>query len=269
VYVCELVHLKNQLYTYRAGYYPVSNKKCYSLGSPVARELNHKLATGVKGVKPPVTNLLPLAGLEPACHVRRGILSPLCIPIPPEWPIHYVMCYTCSVKSYNLGDIIMHSTTDISGMVKQANIVGRLARGAGGAIRSIPKGAIAGGLVGGAFALPTAGLAAGLGVGGAGMYSGAMLGSSIAAGIGGLRGFLKRPTNQRIVTKVPSVLKPTTEAMALDTGRMLPAIGIGGAVGYMASGDDSKLMGTTVGLIGGIAARPLVMQALAKRAGRV
>ena len=27
--------------------------------------------------------LVPGAGLEPACHCWRGILSPLCLPIPP------------------------------------------------------------------------------------------------------------------------------------------------------------------------------------------
>ena len=260
----------------------MSNKKCYSLGSPVARELNHKLATGVKGVKPPVTNLLPLAGLEPACHVRRGILSPLCIPIPPEWRIYYIMCYTCAVKSYNLGDIVMHSTTDISGMVKQANILARLARGAGGAIKAAPKGALIGGALGVGATLPFAGLAAGLGAGGAGLFSGAMLGASTAGGISGLRSFLKSPAKKLLAPSpivseglgmaahtLPNYARPALARAAFNTGSVLPAVAVGGGLGYALSDRDSKLLGTTIGVVGGLAARPAVMRALAVRSGRL
>ena len=35
------------------------------------------------------TRLVPLAGLEPARYRYRGILSPLCLPIPPQRHIIY------------------------------------------------------------------------------------------------------------------------------------------------------------------------------------
>ena len=64
----------------------------------------------------------------------------------------------------------MQSTTDIEFMVKQANILGRLYRGATGAVKAAPKGALFGGLLGAGVTGATMGLAPALGVGGAGLY---------------------------------------------------------------------------------------------------
>ncbi len=42
--------------------------------------------------------MVPGAGLEPARHCWRGILSPLCLPIPP--PGHWMSYYTYLYKKY-------------------------------------------------------------------------------------------------------------------------------------------------------------------------
>ena len=42
-------------------------------------------------------------------------------------------------------------------------------------------------------------------------------------------------------------------------------VGVGGGLGYMLSDDDNKLMGTAIGITGGLLARPAVMKALQKR----
>ena len=69
-----------------------------------------------------------------------------------------------------------YSTTDIDIMVKQANILGRVARGIGGAAKGSGKGMLIGGTLGAlAATFEGAGIAGALGVGGAGLFSGAML----------------------------------------------------------------------------------------------
>ena len=155
----------------------------------------------------------------------------------------------------------MHSS-DINSMVKQANILGRVARGTMGALKSAPKGALIGGGLG-MLAAPIVGLglAPALGVGGAGAFSGAMLGGGIRGAVGGLRGFLKNPSAAR------SMSIPAGQRMAYNAGSALPAAAVGAGLGYMVSDEDNKLMGTAVGVAGGLLARPMVMRALRQRAG--
>ena len=157
------------------------------------------------------------------------------------------------------------SSTDMELMVKQANILGRLARGGFGALKSAPKGALIGAGVG-ALAAPFAGagLAAALGVGGAGAFSGAMLGSGLRGTVGGLRGLLKGP-NPAAAQAAKLMNMPAGQRAAFRAGSALPAAAVGGGVGYMMSGEDSELLGTTLGIAGGLLARPAVMRALAKR----
>lgn len=152
------------------------------------------------------------------------------------------------------------SSTDIELMVKEANVLGRLARGGWGAIKGAPKGAVIGAGVG-ALAAPFAGagLAAALGVGGAGAFSGAMLGSALRGTVGGVRGLLKNPNAAKHMNM------PAAQQAAYRAGSALPAVAAGGGLGYMLSGEDSKLMGTAVGVVGGLMARPAIMRALAKR----
>ena len=38
---------------------------------------------------PPLTFLVPLTGIEPVRILLRGILSPLCLPVPPQRLIHF------------------------------------------------------------------------------------------------------------------------------------------------------------------------------------
>jgi hypothetical protein len=156
------------------------------------------------------------------------------------------------------------SSTDIELMVKQSNILGRLARGGLGAIKGAPKGMMIGGALG-ALAAPLsgAGLAAALGVGGAGAFSGAMLGGGLRGAIGGIRGLLKNPNARR----VPQHVRRATanQQAAYRAGSTLPALGVGGGIGYMVSDEDNKLMGTTLGVVGGLMARPAVMRAIRNR----
>jgi|SaaInlStandDraft_2_1057019.scaffolds.fasta_scaffold244961_1 hypothetical protein len=157
----------------------------------------------------------------------------------------------------------MHST-DMELMVKQANIIGRLARGSIGAIKGAPKGALIGGTLGMLAApLGGAGLAAALGVGGAGAFSGAMMGGGLRGAIGGLRGLLKNPN----AGQLPKHLRQAAanQQAAFRAGSALPAVGVGGGLGYMMSDEDNKLMGTTLGVVGGLMARPAVMRAIKNR----
>lgn len=159
-----------------------------------------------------------------------------------------------------------YSTTDIDIMVKQANILGRLARGVGGAIKGSGKGMLIGGTAG-ALAAPLtgAGLAAALGVGGAGMFSGAMLGGALRGTVGGIRGLLRNP-GARGITKQMARNSPSAANM-YRAGMTLPALGLGAGAGYMLSDDDNKLMGSAIGATAGLIARPTIVKALAKRAG--
>ena len=155
----------------------------------------------------------------------------------------------------------MESTNDIDFMIKQANILGRLARGARGAIGGAGKGALIGGLAG-TIAAPLAGvgLAGALGVGGAGLFSGAMLGGGIHGTVGGLRGLLKNPNAQKMVA-------PASAGAAYKAGLTAPAVLGGAGLGYMLSDEDNKIMGSAIGGIAGLMARPALVKALAKRAG--
>jgi len=149
------------------------------------------------------------------------------------------------------------SSTDIELMVKEANVLGRLARGGWGAIKGAPRGALWGAGLGALATpfLPGVGLAAALGVGGAGAFSGAMVG-------GGLRGLLKSPASTRAMQMAKM---PASQQAAFRAGTMLPAVAAGGGLGYMLSGEDNKMMGTAIGVAGGLMARPAVMRAIAKR----
>ena len=148
-------------------------------------------------------------------------------------------------------------------MVKQANILGRLARGVGGAIKSVPKGMMYGGMAG-LLAAPLggAGLAADLGVGGSGLFSGAMLGGALRGSMGALRGMLHSPVAKDIPHQI------ATKNM-YRAGLSLPTIGLGAGAGYMLSDEDNKLMGSAIGAGAGLLARPAIVNALAKRAGRM
>ena len=149
-------------------------------------------------------------------------------------------------------------------MVKQANILGRLARGGMGAIKGAPKGALIGGTLGMLAApLSGAGLAAALGVGGAGAFSGAMMGGGLRGALGGVRGLLKKPNAGRL----PKHIREATanQQAAFRAGSALPAVGIGGGLGYMLSDEDNKLLGSTVGVAAGLLARPAVMRAIRSR----
>ena len=117
-----------------------------------------------------------------------------------------------------------YSTTDIDLMVKHANILGRLARGVGGAIKSTPKGMLLGGTLG-ALAAPLGGasLAAALGVGGAGMFSGAMLGGALRGTVGGIRGLMRNPGARNIPKHIANrgcLLYTSPSPRDLSTSRM-------------------------------------------------
>ena len=160
---------------------------------------------------------------------------------------------------------MQYSTTNIEDMVKQANIFGRLARGAKGALGGAGKGMLIGGAMG-TLAAPFAGagLAGALGVGGAGLFSGAMLGSGIRGTVGGLRGLLRNPAVGNIPANIAQ--RGGKAISAYRAGSYLPALALGGGAGYMLSDDDNKFMGTAIGSVAGLMAKPLVMKALARRA---
>lgn len=158
-----------------------------------------------------------------------------------------------------------YTTTNIDAMVKQANILGRLARGAKGALGGAGKGMLIGGTLG-ALAAPFAGagLAGALGVGGAGMFSGAMLGGGIRGAVGGVRGLLSNPAGKAAAKGVSGM--GGAAKGAFRAGSALPAMAIGGGAGYMLSDEDNKFMGSAIGATAGLLARPVVMRALAQRA---
>jgi len=157
-----------------------------------------------------------------------------------------------------------HTTTDIDLMVKNANILSRIARGIGGAAKGAGKGILIGGAAGALGApLAGAGLASALGVGGAGLFSGAMLGGSLRGTVGGLRGLLTNPSAK----KLPGAIARTSEQVAAArAGSALPALALGAGAGYLLSGDDNKLMGSAIGAAAGLLAKPTIVRALAKRA---
>ena len=136
-----------------------------------------------------------------------------------------------------------YSTTDIELMVKHANILGRLARGIGGAAKGAGKGMLVGGTVG-ALAAPFAGagLAGALGVGGAGLFSGAMLGGNIRGVVGGLRGAMSNPAAKKLPAHMMRSGAPSRAVGR--AGAALPSLALGGGLGYMVSDDDNKLMGS-------------------------
>lgn len=160
-----------------------------------------------------------------------------------------------------------YSTTDMTRLVKQASVLGRLARGVSGAAKGAGRGMLIGGAVGAAAApLAGAGLAGALGVGGAGLFSGAMLGGSLRGTVGGLRGLLRSPATATAVGRqVPSQVLRTAPYQA---GSMLPALGLGAGAGYLLSDKDNKLLGSATGAFAGLLAKPTIVRALAARAGR-
>lgn len=159
-----------------------------------------------------------------------------------------------------------YSTTDIDTMVKQANVLGRIARGLGGAAKGSGKGMLIGGAAG-ALAAPLtgAGLAAALGVGGAGMFSGAMLGGALRGTVGGIRGLLRNPKVRGMPKHITGMGRSAEDMYR--AGMTLPALGVGAGAGYMLSDEDNKLMGSAIGATAGLIARPTIVKALAKRAG--
>lgn len=44
--------------------------------------------------------LIPLIGLEPILSCEKGILSPSCLPIPPQWQIIHILCYDIGIMDY-------------------------------------------------------------------------------------------------------------------------------------------------------------------------
>ena len=159
-----------------------------------------------------------------------------------------------------------YTTTDINNLVKQANVLGRLARGVGGSLRGAGKGMLVGcGLGAVAAPLAGAGLAGALGVGGAGMFSGAMLGGALRGTVGGLRGILRNP---RAAGALPGNIagRGATAANLYRAGVAAPALALGAGAGYMLSGEDNKLIGSAIGATAGLLARPTIVKALAKRA---
>ena len=160
-----------------------------------------------------------------------------------------------------------YSTTDIETMVKHANILGRIARGVGGAAKGAGKGMLVGGTMG-ALAAPFAGagLAGALGVGGAGLFSGAMLGGNIRGVVGGLRGLISNPAAKKLPGRM---MRSGAQGKAFTrASSALPSLAIGGGLGYMLSDDDNKLMGSAIGAAAGMLAKPTLVRALAKRARR-
>jgi hypothetical protein len=161
-----------------------------------------------------------------------------------------------------------YSTTDIEVLVKQANILGRIGRGLVGAGKGTAKGMLIGGGLGLAAApLAGAGLATALGVGGAGLYSGAMLGGALRGTVGGLRGLFRNPGAAKAVPQHIAA-RGATASNLYRAGSAVPALAIGGGAGYLLSDEDSKFMGSAIGATAGLLARPALVKALAKRAGR-
>ena len=158
-----------------------------------------------------------------------------------------------------------YSTTDIDNLVKQANVLGRLARGVTGSLRGAGKGMLIGGGLGAVAApLAGAGLAGALGVGGAGLFSGAMLGGALRGSVGGLRGILSNPSARALPRAIAN--RGPMAANVYRAGAAAPALAIGAGAGYMLSGEDNKLLGSAIGATAGLLARPAIVKALAKRA---
>ena len=160
----------------------------------------------------------------------------------------------------------MHSN-DIDFMVKQANILGRLARGVGSAVKAVPKGGLYGGLIGSALALPTMGLAPALGIGAA---SGAVFGGAARGAIGGLRGLLsKAPAS---LAKIPPAANPAEFMKTLQQSNKLlspTSTTLGGlGLGYMISDEDNKLLGSAIGAGLGAFGRPALMNIIKERMKR-
>ena len=160
----------------------------------------------------------------------------------------------------------MHSN-DIDFMVKQANILGRLARGVGGALKSAPKGALYGGLAGGALALPTMGLAPALGIGAA---SGAVFGGAARGAIGGIRGLLSKAPSR--LAKIPTAANPEEFMKVVQQSNKLlspTTTTLGGlGLGYMVSDEDNKLLGSAIGAGLGAFGRPALMNIIKERMKR-
>ena len=159
----------------------------------------------------------------------------------------------------------MQSPNDIEQLVKQANILGRLYRGTKGLVSGGAKGAMYGGLAGGLTALTGGmGLPVALGAAGGGIFSGAKAGASLGALGKGVSGLLSRPGSASRLehlasaAKAPDILLPRGIPLALGAG-----------AGYMLSGDDNKMLGMGMGALAGLAARPSIVKALQRRAGRL
>ena len=176
-----------------------------------------------------------------------------------------------------------YGINDIDLMVKQANVLRRLASASRGALGGGTKGMLVGGALGlGAAPLAGLGLAGALGVGGAGAAAMGMLGGGAGATVGALKGlFRKAPGVARAGTQVARTGAQASRvgqaaahtlahdpSLALRASSVLPAAAIGGGIGYLASGEGHGGTGLMLGIAGGLAARPLLRKSLAKRAGR-
>jgi len=160
----------------------------------------------------------------------------------------------------------MKSPNDIEYLVKQANILGRLFRGSKGAL----KGGLGGALMGGAAGVGAAltgglGLPAALGAGGAGLFSGAKVGGGIGSKVFGIRGLLGGGA-KNLASLERAVAKPMAADIMLPRG--IP-LAVGAGAGYLLSGDDNKMLGAGIGALAGLAARPSIVKALQRRAGRM
>ena len=159
----------------------------------------------------------------------------------------------------------MKSTSDIEYLVKQANILGRLYRGSKGFLRGGAKGALWGAGIGTLGALTSGlGLPAALGAGGAGMFSGAKAVGGIRGAAEGIGGLLSKSKPLTALERIAA--NPKAADIMLPRG--IP-LAIGAGAGYMLSGEDNKMLGTGIGALAGLAARPAIVKALQRRAGRL
>ena len=159
----------------------------------------------------------------------------------------------------------MKSPNDIEYLVKQANIMGRLYRGTKGDLKGGLLGALGGGVLGTGVALTSGlGLPAALGAGGAGLFSGAKAGGALTSKAFGIGGLLSKPKNLAALERI--AVNPAAADIMLPRG--IP-LAVGAGAGYLLSDEDNKMIGTGIGALAGLAARPAIVKALQRKAGRL
>jgi len=95
-----------------------------------------------------------------------------------------------------------------------------------------------------------------------------MLGGALRGTVGGLRGLFRNPGAARAAVPQHIAARGATAGNLYRAGSAGPAIAIGGGAGDLLSDEDSKFMGSAIGATAGLLARPTLVKALAKRAGR-